>query len=420
MECFLSPCIQGSGKQVAETATKGVLSTLLIAGVAATVFAIVAKTAGIPSLTTFPHKTVLLGSGATITMLTAIGLTVMGGLKTAEKPTTPALREKKGPKFTMMDQEYVRGEHTAAQKMRTQTRYAVAQKESDGAGNFSTESPINSACEVEAIPGAGLAAMQGRRPKMEDAHLATQLTLSVGEQTYAAKLFGVFDGHGSRQPALDVAEKLPTELERQIKAIATTHQSLDEIIPRAFTRAFVSIDEEIRGNNGTCAVCALELNGRLYFPNCGDSRAILIQKQRAVKMTEDARLCEERFARSIERTEGCFVSDGNPRRANGIMAVARDLGVAYLSPRPKITLAVQSEEPDNPQEGIVHYKPGDLVLLGCDGLFDVATTEAVASEVRKLRQDGLSLAQIAERVARSAVHSGDNVSVVLFETGNSP
>ena len=62
--------------------------------------------------------------------------------------------------------------------------------------------------------------------------------------------------------------------------------------------------------------------------------------------------------------------------------------------------------------------PGDILLLACDGLFDVMTNEVVADKVRAARAAGDALDAIAKSLVNVAINelgSDDNVSVVIVE-----
>ncbi|CAE8715798.1 unnamed protein product, partial [Polarella glacialis] len=89
----------------------------------------------------------------------------------------------------------------------------------------------------------GVAAMQGWRDEMEDAHLALP-DFDVGR---GLGLFGVFDGHGGSAVAEIVAERLAETL----RSLASYQEGR---YPDALTEAFLALDEYLASPQGRKAV----------------------------------------------------------------------------------------------------------------------------------------------------------------------
>jgi len=90
---------------------------------------------------------------------------------------------------------------------------------------------------------------------------------------------------------------------------------------------------------------------------------------------------------------------------NPSMGLIRAVGdvIFNLSARPKITR--------------VDRVDGDYLVLGCDGLWDVATTDEVGAAVREMITQGLTESEIAEQLTKAALEheSKDNVSVMVVK-----
>lgn len=96
-------------------------------------------------------------------------------------------------------------------------------------------------------------------------------------------MFGVCDGHGTagREVSTFVKYALPIAVEEGL------NDELDEI-KQILTDAFESVHESVRENvasselsGSTC--CLTLIHGhKIYSANCGDSRAILVNRQRKI------------------------------------------------------------------------------------------------------------------------------------------
>lgn len=97
-------------------------------------------------------------------------------------------------------------------------------------------------------------------------------------------------------------------------------------------------------------------------------------------------------------------------RVNGALAVARSIGDKHIgpavSPRPKVTLLP-----------LRHVPNGAHLVLACDGLFDVASSQQVAEAVVYVASKATQneVADIAEALVAASLVAGstDNVSTVV-------
>lgn len=205
---------------------------------------------------------------------------------------------------------------------------------------------------------------------------------------------------------------------------------------------------------GSTAAVALVVDGKaLYCANCGDSEIVLASvchKSSAIGGEKEAGFSadaadahvrcltklhkpeDELERRRIETLGGHVVQMwGNVHRAMGILAVARSFG--------DYSIAVRNYEDDSRTQVICstpfvsgpHYlQCDDLLIVACDGLWDVVTYEDAAkiakdhqkrpSESGATESGELRTHNVAHALVRAAIsdrHSGDNVSVIALEVG---
>lgn len=213
----------------------------------------------------------------------------------------------------------------------------------------------------------------GRRPTMEDEHLATAFDLNVNGRNYPVRLFGIFDGHGGDATAKFLKARLKDMLEQTL--IELNQNGLtDEGIWNALKLTFVRLNQEFVGESGSTATVAMTLDGKLWTANVGDSRTILVNGEEIMQLSEDAEPTNPRYRKGIENRGG-EVRWNFGMRVNGIIAVARAIGDHILngaiSARPKITMI--------PFERI---RQGSQLVLACDGIYDVASTRQVGGAIK--------------------------------------
>ncbi len=193
----------------------------------------------------------------------------------------------------------------------------------------------------------GIAYARGRRPAMEDAHLATTFELMIGKTTYPVQLFGIFDGHRGRGAAHFVCKNLVEKLKKWLLTYNSAELT-DEGIWYALKMAFVELNDRFKGGSGTTATVAMVLDGKLWTANVGDSRTVLDNGGTAEQLTEDADPSMRRYRKGVEKRGGYVVkaADGL-HRVNKDIAMARAIGdhrhKSALSARPKIAVKPLSD-----------------------------------------------------------------------------
>ena len=208
----------------------------------------------------------------------------------------------------------------------------------------------------------GLASRQGERRTMEDDHD----NRIMGSQAF----FGVYDGHGGANAA-----KYTT------KNLYNNFLAEKGTIPNRLIQAFEKTDQQIQNsmNDGTTAVAAFINGDKAYIANAGDARALIIRNGKIITATKDHKPNDPVEKARIEREDG-LVWRG---RVGGRLAVARALG-------DKGIIGV-SATPDIYEQTLQN---GDIIVLACDGLWDVMTNKQVAqlvhTAVQKQRAETLS------------------------------
>lgn len=281
------------------------------------------------------------------------------------------------------------------------------------------------AAETTAAPArpllVGFHTETGKRESNEDAHIM-DLSLPFDAST---AIFAVFDGHGGAKASRFCEKKFVSFLEKT-KAYKTDKTA-------ALSEAFIKCDkkyiEKVEDDGCTAVVVLVTGDNRLHVAWAGDSRAILIpasaQPSGVYALTSDHKPEHEKEKKRIEASGHEVIRDTivqhgkrvHTYRIDSVLSVARSIGDAEYKDSFDLDASEQAVTcvPDVLDR---QATPGDIVLLACDGLFDVMTNEVVADKVRAARAAGDSLDAIAKSLVNVAINelgSDDNVSVVLVE-----
>lgn len=266
---------------------------------------------------------------------------------------------------------------------------------------------------------------QGFRATMEDEEILLQ-DLATSNWRHCS-FFGVYDGHGGRECVTFVRQRLHMNFVAALHAKGGLDKSpqvyndIWECLNTGFLetdRQFLSLaarEEGVNGGSGCAAVVVCLVGGWVWCANCGDSRALISREGVAVQLSVDHRPDREDEAARIESAGG-FVSF---RRVLGRLAVSRAFGdeeykdVANGGARPLVI-------PD-PEIRVERLTPRDeFMLLACDGLFDVFSSQEAVDFVRARLCAMPSNEQDPFRAVQDIVHeaiherrSRDNVTAML-------
>ncbi len=289
---------------------------------------------------------------------------------------------------------------------------------------------ISSAGYVKSKTEWGLSARQGERPTMEDRHTVKTLNKKL-------TFFGVYDGHAGTNAADYTKDHLAENFSKfnwwnlfQIREQAET-------IGKRLIDNFNKTDKDFLNNlkfkhdrSGTTAVVAVvDTNtNKVTIANCGDSRAILIRNGRVLLATNDHKPKLPKERKRIEEAGGFVHYD----RVCGVLAVSRAIGDRDLKDKGVIP---------NPDIYKKDAKKGDILILACDGVWDVMNNEEVAAFIHEkfnksnkeqmhsstqntgeetVEETGDNLVRRVARELRDKAYnkkSNDNISVLIVKFG---
>eukprot|EP00930_Biecheleria_cincta_P022173 TRINITY_DN1622_c0_g1_i1.p1 TRINITY_DN1622_c0_g1~~TRINITY_DN1622_c0_g1_i1.p1 ORF type:complete len:358 (+),score=63.85 TRINITY_DN1622_c0_g1_i1:96-1169(+) len=318
------------------------------------------------------------------------------------------------------------------------------------------KSPIAAQCITGSMFTSAVAETQGPRPSYEDAY-----AVKPGERT---AFFWIFDGHRGDAAAHFVAD----EFSCQNFGVKGEDLPSDKRIIHAFSTLDKKLQKHLEGlqvkKAGSTAVGALTMRHddgtySAKLVNCGDSRGVVIrapneQEEQAsaiqVRLPESLEhICQDpsqnwsegaswlpdwpavvetidhkpnqRGERARIEAAGGEVLGGRCARIDGNLAVSRGLGDFDFKDDCRRSAAKQKVScvPDIYE---VHGMPeGSLILLACDGLWDVMGTEEAADFVRERlqRSPPMSIPAISRELVRHSLEaeSSDNVTVLLVQLG---
>eukprot|EP01018_Ginkgo_biloba_P013636 Gb_30692 [translate_table: standard] len=255
----------------------------------------------------------------------------------------------------------------------------------------------------------------GGRLYMEDAHVCiTDLAKTFGCASFGESpvaFYGVFDGHGGKAAAHFVRDNLP----RLIVESADFPLELEKAVRWSFLEtdnAFAEACLLHTGlSSGTTALTAMISGRTLLVANAGDCRAVLSRRGRAVEMSKDHKPCCKRERKRIEGSGG-YVDDGY---LNGQLNVTRALGDWHIEGMKEIGVGggPLSAEPELKRTTLT--KEDEFLIIGCDGLWDVFTSQNAVDFARRKLQEHNDLEACCKELIDEAIKrkTADNLTVVV-------
>ncbi|KAK4561939.1 hypothetical protein RGQ29_004691 [Quercus rubra] len=215
----------------------------------------------------------------------------------------------------------------------------------------------------------------------------------------------VFDGHGGIDAALFVRENIL----RFILEDSHFPICVNKAIKSAFLRADHAFADaaSLDSSSGTTALTALIFGRMMLIANAGDCRAVLGKRGKAVELSKDHKPDSFSERPRIEKLGG-VVYDGY---LNGQLSVARAIGDWHMKD-PEGSSSPLSAEPE--LQDMVLNEEDEFLILGCDGLWDVMSSQCAVTIARK----ELMLHNDPERCSRELVREAlkrntcDNLTVV--------
>lgn len=269
-------------------------------------------------------------------------------------------------------------------------------------------------------------------------------------------LAAIFDGHGGENCVNYVSQRFPVALhaayanraQQLVGGVASlTPKEEERLISAAICDAFEMTDEEFMQTarqehlcDGSTALVVLLAHGfeapptestvanckggvaKLFVANCGDSRAILVRRRKAVRLSVDHKPERDDETRRIQKAGGIVIQDqcgiyrvGRKKGEHRMfLSTSRAFGDRELKePRPLVIA-----EP----EIVVHtLSPDDwAAVICCDGVWNTMSDQDVADAVwQVLAFRRGSCVEAAQEVATRAQATGstDNVTVFVMRFG---
>ncbi|KAL8142663.1 hypothetical protein V2J09_015695 [Rumex salicifolius] len=290
-------------------------------------------------------------------------------------------------------------------------------KSSDEALNISIASPI-----LDFVPciRSGSFADMGPRKSMEDEHIRIDdLSMELGAPFECPKpsaFYGIFDGHGGPEAAAYMKKNVMRLLFSDAdfpQASQVDKIFLDELessLRKAYLLSDLALADDctISTSSGTTALTALILGRLLMVANAGDCRAVLCRKGEAIDMSRDHKPVCPIERRRVEETGG-YIDNGY---LNGVLSLTRALGDWDVK-LPKGSASPLISEPELRQ--ILLTEEDEFLVIGCDGIWDVMTSQYAVNIVRR----GLRRHNDPERCARDVAMAAlrldtfDNLTVIV-------
>lgn len=275
----------------------------------------------------------------------------------------------------------------------------------------------------------GIAWLKGKRPDMEDAHLATHI--EVNGTRYP--LFAIFDGHGGDSCSCYLEAYLPDYIAAELpKALAA--QNPEIAIYNMLKLAFVKLTDDYRkaiydlhvqhgitdeGDMdfaGSTATAVLVINGSLYTANIGDTRAIISTPQSVIALSKDAKPEIEKFKRGVEKRGGRVIKSAETGWIYRVVKEESMLAIARAAGHHEIRSAV------NPRSEITKYSldsipESSFLVIACDGLWDVTSSAQVSHSIQKFAKENCEPTDMAIRLIQKAYNnrSKDNISALVLD-----
>ncbi|KAM0790407.1 hypothetical protein ACM66B_003289 [Microbotryomycetes sp. NB124-2] len=228
---------------------------------------------------------------------------------------------------------------------------------------------------------------------MEDAHAHVLKLDDPASGSKRTSYFAVYDGHGGSTVARFAGDTVHSRL-------SANEQFKRHDFEAALKQAFLDTDVDLRANpdfrgdpSGCTAVATIITDDlRIICANAGDSRAVLSHGGEAKPLSFDHKPTNKSETSRIVAAGG-FVEFG---RVNGNLALSRALGdfefkqSTHLDPEHQIVTA----DPDITVHE--HDEDDEFIVIACDGIWDVLSSQQVIDFVRLSVSQGKPLHKITE------------------------
>ncbi|KAG7378764.1 hypothetical protein PHYPSEUDO_009518 [Phytophthora pseudosyringae] len=287
----------------------------------------------------------------------------------------------------------------------------------------------------------GVSSLEGRRNTQEDRwvvfpSITTTLDNSNGSlPSWATETayVGIYDGHGGEECANILHEQLHTWIFRSQEAPSLAAKDLQDCFESldASVCDYLLHKDDLSGSTATGLVLRPAANGNmlLTIAHVGDCRLVLGKRDgRTLELTQDHRLTVDAERERVVQLGGRVVNN----RVNGVMAITRAFGdlefKGMLDPHhgssgsSGLGRAFRDNEKvpplltAKPDVSDVELDPNEdhFLLLACDGLWDVLTSEEATAIFRERVELHGDLQLAAHELAQEGIrrYSNDNITVI--------
>lgn len=229
--------------------------------------------------------------------------------------------------------------------------------------------------------------------------------------------FIICDGHGGKETASYVINKLPEIFESEIRSIGTLKDM--SLIENAYLNTFEKCDSLINTyqwsvySGATCScVFLLKFNQKttIVTANIGDSTVVYVNptKYKSKILSKDHKTSSFDEIERI-KSKGGFISDG---RLLGQLAISRSFGDSNLKGGGLISIPYVSKF-DIESEDI----DGSYIILASDGIWDELTEKDILEYSIEVGISKESSKLLGERVISEALSRGstDNITVICIK-----
>lgn len=254
---------------------------------------------------------------------------------------------------------------------------------------------------------------------MEDAHIVCDIPSKPDHA-----LVAIFDGHGGSGAAIYSAANLVNILQETEEWKRYVEAGVEDVekLGAAFAKCFITTDAHLRehqksGNSdssGCTAVCAIVTPQHIICSNAGDSRCVMGTAGMTKPLSDDHKPNNEMERRRIDRAGGTV----QWKRVDGDLAVSRAFGDFQYKTRPD--LPPEEQKVTCSPDLTIHQRTpeDDILILACDGVWDVLGSEEAVNLAREVLQGGEdNMQRVAEEIVDTALNKGsrDNISAVVVQ-----
>lgn len=311
---------------------------------------------------------------------------------------------------------------TAFRKMVKNTVKAIlehSKKDSSSIATFKSISPFLSynpeAVKTPISTSFFATESQGKRSEMED--------VIFFEENKDWALAGILDGHGGKEVATFISQNFTEYFFAALEELeGNVHQAFEITFDRL--QSEVEKNEFARQTGCTATICFIDkVTHRIYTANLGDSEANIYRTIKDEK--KSIPLSCVRDWSSLSDAKRASLALSSPRIAESWPKAENPKRLRY--PNPLIGINVSRAFGDMQYAGtketpaVIHkpkitvntLMPGDVLVLACDGLKEVALEKEIINEIDKVGVEGLSNHLVDFAITEQG--SSDNVSVAVIE-----